>query len=194
MPLSEQPEDSLTLQEVSAQLHALSAADFARAASLARMCAAGLPGMEARDLLQEALAQLMQGERVWRRGVHPLVTLKTAMHSISSNARKKGKGAIDWFATADDAADSKEDHALSAAVKEDDRSPDEIVDARSQLRYIESLVADDDDAGLVVTAWALGMRGEEAAQETGLDMNRYEAARKRVTKKLEPLAALRGKK
>jgi hypothetical protein len=191
MPLSETPEDGLTPEEVIAQLRGLSAADLKRAACLAKMCAAGVPGMEAGDLLQEAMVKLMLGERVWRRGVHPLVTLKMAMLSIAFDGRKKAKGAIDWLATIDDGNAAQDDDTRSGTPLQDDRSPDEIVDGRSQLEHIESLMADDADATLVVTAWGLGMRGEEAAEETGLGMNRYEAARKRVTKKLEPLAALR---
>jgi DNA-directed RNA polymerase specialized sigma24 family protein len=190
MPLSETPEDDLTPQEVSAQLRSLSAADFKRAGSLAKMCAAGIPGMDAGDLLQEAMVKLLLGERVWRRGVHPLVTLKMVMLSIAFDARKKAKGAIDWLAMIDDGTKTR-DTSCPGALEPDNCSPQEIVDGRSQLKYIESLVADDADASLVVTAWGLGMRGEEAARETGLEMNRYEAARKRVTKKLEPLAALR---
>lgn len=53
MPLSETPEDDLTPQEVSAQLRSLSAADFKRAGSLAKMCAAGIPGMDAGDLFKK---------------------------------------------------------------------------------------------------------------------------------------------
>jgi DNA-directed RNA polymerase specialized sigma24 family protein len=191
MPLSETPEDALTPEEVIAQLEGLSAADLKRAACLAKMCAGGLPGMDAGDLLQEAMVKLMVGERVWRRGVHPLVTLKMVMLSIAFDARKRAKGAINWLAVTNDGTTMRDEDPPSGAPLRDDRSPAEIVDGRSQLKYIESLVADDADATLVVTAWGLGMRGAEAAQETELGMNRYEAARKRLTKKLEPLAALR---
>ena len=43
--------------------------------------------MTAEDLLQETLTDLLGEERTWQRGVHPLVTLKVAMHSVASNAK-----------------------------------------------------------------------------------------------------------
>src|SRR4051812_37211340 len=100
----EQPEppddESLSGAERAALLGAMQPEDWARAENLARLAAYGLSEMTANDVLQEALTDLLSCDRIWRRGVHPLVTLKVAMHSIASNARKKVKNApIDQFAT-----------------------------------------------------------------------------------------------
>lgn len=185
------PAESLSTAEVDAALRAMSAADWERALRLARFRAAGLPDWTGESLLSEALVKLMAGERVWRRDVQPLVTLANVMHSLASNDRKKQAGApIDRFVTVDVGAGTEEGETQGVTAP-DDRSPMVIADARSQLAAIEQLVADDEDAQMVLMAWCEGLRGKEAASDLGFEMNRYEAARKRLERKLKPLADLR---
>lgn len=188
------PPNRLSTVEVEAEFRNFSEADWKRALSLARMRAAGLTDWTPESLLGETLLKLLSCERVWRRGVHALVTLKVAMRSIASNERKKARNApIDEHHPVDvGAGDSGDnDDALALVQPKDDRDPAEIVDGRSQLAYIEKLVAGDEDAEEVLAAWSIGLRGKEAAEELGFEMNRYEAARKRLTDKLRPAADLR---
>lgn len=186
-------DDSLSLAEVDAALRALSPADWERALRLARFRAGGLADWTGESLLSEALAKLLAGERVWRRGVSALQTLKNVLHSLASNDRKKQTGApIDRFATVDVGAGGTEDEDhMPGVIAVDDRSPESIVDGRSQLVAIEKLVADDEDAQMVLMAWSEGIRGKAAAEDLGFDMKRYDAARKRLERKLEPIANLR---
>ncbi|MDA8128421.1 MAG: hypothetical protein M0Z73_06960 [Betaproteobacteria bacterium] len=186
-------DDSLSLAEVDAALRALLPADWERALRLARCRAGGLPDWTGESLLSEALAKLLAGERVWRRGVSALQTLKNVLHSLASNDRKKQAGApIDRFATVDVGAGGTEDEDnMPGVAAVDDRSPESIVDGRSQLVAIETLVADDEDAQMVLLAWSEGIRGKAAAEDLGFDMKRYDAARKRLERKLEPIANLR---
>jgi hypothetical protein len=188
------PLDRLSTAEVEAEFRNFSGADWKRALSLARMRVAGLSDWTPESLLGEALLKLQSGERVWRRGVHALVTLTVAMRSIASNERKKERNApIDGGRSVDVGAGNVDDVDFSPALvqPEDHRDPAEIVDGRSQLAYIEKLVAGDKDAEEVLTAWSIGLRGKEAAKELGFEMNRYEAARKRLTDKLRLAADLR---
>lgn len=186
-------DDSLSLAEVDAALRALPPADWERALRLARFRAGGLADWTGESLLSEALAKLLAGERVWRRGVSALQTLKNVLHSLASNDRKKQTGApIDRFATVDVGAGGTEDEDhMPGVIAVDDRSPESIVDGRSQLVAIEKLVADDEDAQMVLMAWSEGIRGKAAAEDLGFDMKRYDAARKRLERKLEPIANLR---
>lgn len=186
-------DDSLSLAEVDATLRALPPADWERALRLARFRAGGLADWTGESLLSEALAKLLAGERVWRRGVSALQTLKNVLHSLASNDRKKQTGApIDRFATVDVGAGGTEDEDhMPGVIAVDDRSPESIVDGRSQLVAIEKLVADDEDAQMVLMAWSEGIRGKAAAEDLGFDMKRYDAARKRLERKLEPIANLR---
>lgn len=186
-------DDSLSLAEVDAALRALPPADWERALRLARFRAGGLADWTGESLLSEALAKLLAGERVWRRGVSALQTLKNVLHSLASNDRKKQTGApINRFATVDVGAGGTEDEDhMPGVIAVDDRSPESIVDGRSQLVAIEKLVADDEDAQMVLMAWSEGIRGKAAAEDLGFDMKRYDAARKRLERKLEPIANLR---
>lgn len=192
MGTTERP-DRLSTAEIEEEFRGFSGADWKRALSLARMAVAGLPGWTAETLLSEALQKLLSGDRTWKRGVSPLVTLKTIMRSITSNERKKERnGPIDAHCSVDvGAGESTDDEGSTSVQPEDSLDPLTIIDARSQLAYIEKLVAGDKDAEEVLAAWSIGLRGKEAVAELGYEMNRYEAARKRLMDKLRPAAALR---
>jgi hypothetical protein len=191
MATPEPQEESLSRAERESLLGALSPADWERAFSMARLAAAGLVDLAADDLLSEVVADLLSCKRTWRRGVHPLVTLKVAMHGVASNARKKAKKApIDRFATVS-AGVEEEGEGPPPITAVDERTPEDAVHARFQLARIFELVKGDDDVELVLTAWAMELRGVEAQKETKLDAKRYDAARQRLLRKLKPVAAER---
>jgi DNA-directed RNA polymerase specialized sigma24 family protein len=183
--------ERLTTAEVHAELLQLcGSADFARAKSLARARAAGVIDCTAEDLLQDAMIGLLSGDRRWPRGVHTLVVLKTAMHSIASNMRKRiNKGPIDRRVAVEVATGEDDEHQVEVVVT--DTTPVDVANAKSELKAIQGLVAGDEEAELVVEAWADGLRGKEAAEALGFDMKTYEAARKRMIRRLEPAADIR---
>ena len=192
MPSADPAKDRLSPAEVDALYRGFSKADWKRAFNLARLRAAGLPGWPPETLLAEALAQLQSSQRVYRPGVHPLVALKTVMRSIASNLRKKEtKGPIDHAVAVDAIGGPSEEKASLVVLPRDDTTPEGIVDGRSQLEYIERLLAGDEDAQMVLMAWADDLRGKAAAEELDFDEKRYDAARKRLMTKLAPVAALR---
>jgi len=194
MATPEPQEESLSRAERESLLGALSPADWERAFSMARLAAAGLVDLAPDDLLNEVVADLLSCERTWRRGVHPLVTLKVAMHGVASNARKKAKRApIDRFATVS-AGLEEEGEGTPSIPAIDERTPEDAVDARFQLERIEELVKGDKDVELVLTAWAMKLRGVEARKETELDAKRYDAARQRLLRRLRAVADERIKK
>jgi len=188
-------EEPLSKAEREALLGAMSPGDWARAESLARAAAYGLTDMTAEDLLQETLTDLLGENRTWRRGVHPLVTLKVAMHSIASNALKRVENApIDQFATVSTGEEEMPEGQPPPVHAVEGRSPQDSVEGRQQLALIEQLVKGDDHAELVLMAWAMGYSGAEAQRETGLDAKQFDAARQRLLRKLRPAAALRNLK
>jgi hypothetical protein len=195
MATPESPDETLTRAEREALLGALSPGDWERAFSMARLLAAGLADLGPDDLVGEVVTDLLSCVRTWRRGVHPLVTLKVAMHSVASNTRKKAAMApIDRFATVSTGVDEEADGDLLPIHAVDERTPEDAVDARLQLARIEKLVKGDDDAELVLMAWAIGIRGVEAQKEAGLDAKRYDAARQRLLRKLKLVAEVRNTK
>jgi hypothetical protein len=192
----EQPEPSdeepLSKAERAALLGALSPGDWGRAESLARVAAYGLTDMTADDLLQETLTDLLSEERTWRRGVHPLVTLKVAMRSVASNSQKRVDNApIDQFATVSTGEEDAPEGRCAPVHAVERLGPEDTFEGRQQFAQIEQLVKGDDHAELVLTAWAMGYSGAEARQATGLDAKQFDAARQRLLRKLKPVAAAR---
>jgi len=191
---SPQPDnDRLSPEEVDAQFRAFTAVDWAKARSLARLAAAGLVGWSGDDLLTESMTRLQEGRRVWRRGVHPLVTLKTIMRSIADGEFKKlKKGPIDPHAVVDgEGHHDDEDDSRPVTVPVSDDNAQQSADSRSQLEFVEKLVEDDEDCWLLVQLWAEERRGKEAADELGWDAGKYDAVRQRLLRRLEPLRDLR---
>ena len=191
------PPDEIPLSkaEREALLGAMSPGDWARAESLARVAAFGLTDMTAADLLHETLIDLLSGDRTWKRGVHPLVTLKVAMHSVASNAQKKVDNApIDQFATMSTGEEDAPEGQRVPVTAVEPLGPLDTLEGRQQLALIEQLVKGDAQAELVLTAWAMGYSGLEARQETGLDAKQFDAARQRLLRKLKPVAAARNTK
>ena len=189
-------EEPLSKAEREALLGAMSPGDWGRAESLARAAAHGLTDMTAEDLLQETLTDLLGEERTWQRGVHPLVTLKVAMHSVASNAKKKVENApIDRFAVVSTGEEEALEEGRPSPVHAVQHlGPQDTLEGRQQLAAIEQLVQGDDQAELVLMAWAMGYSGAEAKQETGLDAKQFDAARQRLLRKLKSAAAARNPK
>lgn len=184
----------LTAEEADAQLRAFVAvpAHWANAKSLSRMAASGLIGWSGEDLLAEAMVRLLAGQRVWRRGVHPLVTLKTIMRSIADGEFKKQKsGPIDTYAVVEDGTPYEEEDLRDLAVAARKDLTLRVADCHSQMEYIEKLVEDDEDCWMLVQLWAEGSRGKMAAEELGWDAKKHDAVRQRLIRSLEPLRKLR---
>lgn len=185
-------DEALSRAEREALLGAMTPGDWGRANSLARMAAFGLAEMGPDDLLQEALTDLLGMVRNWRRGVPPLVTLKVAMHSIASNARKKAaKAPIDQYVIVSTGEEESPEGRPQPVQALDELSPDKFAEGHEQLTCLELAVKGDNEAELVLMAWAMGYAGAEARKETGLDAKQFDAARQRLMRKLKLVAAVR---
>lgn len=180
----------LSPREIECALKKFTPADWSRAASIAAAACAGLVGWTPDDLLQEAMTKLLEGTRTCPEGVHPLVMLKTAMRGIASNARKHHATSPvdDGVALAHFDGTDSTDTRQSVSGKSV-WCPEQGAAAREALAVIEVLLTDDEDLGLLAVAWSEGLRGDEAADALGWDKKKYEAARKRLTRRLSTLAA-----
>lgn len=190
--MSAVPETEVRLSpgKIESVLKKFTPADWSRAASIAAAACAGLIGWTPEDLLQEAMTKLLEGTRTCPEGVHPLVMLKTAMRGIASNIRKHHAASSidDGVALAHfdgtDATDTRPSVHGEAASH-----PHQLAAVREALAVIEDLIADDEDLALLAVAWADGLRGDEAAEALDWNKKKYEAARKRLTRRLSTLAA-----
>lgn len=191
-PAEQEPDyERLSAEDVDKEIRALlaSAANFARLRSIASALAAGVTGLSGDDLLNEAVVRFYEGRRTWPRGLHPLVVFKSAMHSIASGIRKRiaispvdENVALAAVGGEDAVTDIRPQvHGVSSLTPEDELS------GKEQLAAVYAAVAGDEELELLVMVWADGQRGDDAAKELDWDKKKYEAARKRLTRRLDAL-------
>lgn len=180
---------NLSRTEVETELTSLSSADCRRIKIMARTYSRGLTYLSSEDLIQETYTKLLLGERIFPRDARPIMVVINAMHSEASNCREREQlGAINHHV--DISAMSQpidDDEGTAVVIPKNEVTPERILEARRGFSAIEALVADDADLQDVVAAWSLELRGKEASEYLGWEMNRYEAARKRLVRRLETM-------
>ncbi|MBR8010224.1 sigma-70 family RNA polymerase sigma factor [Burkholderia vietnamiensis] len=146
-----------------------------------------LAGCDGNDLLQMAMEKFLNMRRRWPRGLEPLKALFGAMRSISSNELKKEtNGPIDTFAVVSTTDESPDEGQQPYAVATTLETPEDVLIGRQLVEQIEAELSDDEEAGLLFMFWIEGTRGAEAAAELGWDQKRFDAARKRLLRRLAP--------
>ena len=179
---------NLSRIEVEAELTRLSPVDYRRIKIKARTYSRGLAYLSAEDLIQETYIKLLAGERIFPKNVRPVVVVISAMHSESSNCREREQsGAIDHHVDVSAMSQCNDDESATVVIPINELTPERILIARSEVSAIEALVADDADLQDIAAAWSLGLKGKEASEYLGWAMNRYEAARKRLMRRLETM-------
>ncbi|SOE92695.1 hypothetical protein SAMN05414139_05452 [Burkholderia sp. D7] len=182
-------EGRLSPAEVQQELENMTTADWVRVERLASWLFDGVSAVSHEDLLQEACVKLLSGERIWHRGFPGIPAIKSVLVSMASNYRKRERnGPIDTgmlVASADmlDESESLVRHADAVETI----TPEIAFSDRQQLARLESRLSDDEEAGLIAIVWAEGRRGKDAAEALGMDENQYEAARKRLVRRLESM-------
>ena len=177
--------------QVENAMAAMSDADWRRVEFIASSLSHGFTGFEPEDLILEAQTKLLEGVRVWPTGVPAVVVLENVMSSIASNARKRIKeGPIDVTVEVDplETDDQEGVSAGQTVFSRTDATPESQAAAREQIAAINRLVADDADLQDLATAWAMELKGEEAWTSLGWTKDKYEANRKKLTRRLDKLA------
>ncbi|AQV92665.1 sigma-70 family RNA polymerase sigma factor [Cupriavidus necator] len=182
-------DDRLSSAEVKLELDNLSPADWVRVERLARRIFSGVAHASHEDILHEACVKLLSGERIWHRGYAAIPAIVSVLESMASNHRKREKnGPIDPNAAVATAEPMEDESVLVRQVEPvNSITPEMAVSDGQQLTMLDALLADDVEAMLVAYEWAAGRRGREAAEELGMSVNQYEAARKRLVRKLESM-------
>ncbi|WP_304351338.1 hypothetical protein [Comamonas testosteroni] len=183
------PEDvPLSQAEVGKILSAFSAADWRRALLIAHHRAGGIACMTGEDLMQSAMTKLLSGERKWPASTHPMAVLDKVMHSIASNERKRRKNSpIDDMVQVDPVESDEGGDTVIAVRSSTQLTAEDELAAKQQLTAIYASVAGDEELEMLVMAWSEGIRGEDACRELEWDSKKYDAARKRLTRRLEKL-------
>lgn len=183
-------ENKLNPIEIELALNGLTAAEWKIIKVMAHRYAAGLIVLDADDLVSETYIALLSGDRVFPRDAKPANVVINAMHSVASNCREREQhGPIDTFvdvASFVQPIEADDDGSL-AVVPMTQITPDRIVETRSTLSLISAIGDTDSELEELLTAYSLELRGQEAADFLDWDLNRFEAARKRLARRLAKL-------
>lgn len=184
-----EPPKFLQRAEVDAALVLLvrDASQMARTLKLARRLAHGLRAMNAEDLLGKAMMLLLAEKRKWKRELSTHQVLKGVMRSVAYCTRKK----LDYLLGDEFDTVASNDPEYEPSVLVDgvslESNPERVVEGASELAVVQNAVKDDEELELLVEALAEGLSGMEIARELGWDGKKYDAARKRFSRRLAML-------
>jgi DNA-directed RNA polymerase specialized sigma24 family protein len=188
MPETELPRHLQRAEVETALLHLLqNPGEMARALKLARVLAGGLAATDGEDLLQKAIVLLLAGRRNWPRGLATLILLKGVMRSIASNTRKRADYLLagDLDSPSDEDVENESSPLAEGVSRESD--PARVVEGQSDLATMQNAVKGDEEVEFLVEALAEGLTGMAIATELGWDAKKYDAARKRLSRRLAAL-------
>ncbi|MGV4792977.1 hypothetical protein [Rhizobium sp. F40D2] len=161
--------EHLSLEEVAQLLHRQRQPDILRLAAIAETWVRGVPRRDASDLLNEALAQILSGDRPWPAdlGLHPF--LSQVMRSIASQWRREDKrepliGDYDGLIT--DPAERRDLDFSDLAIR------------------MRTALADDPSALGIFDHILTQTSRKQAFDQLSLDATGYDTARRRMTRAL----------
>lgn len=178
--------DYASLDEVEHAISELTPADSERLTRFAQQRARGLSGLgfgvEAEDLLQEALTRTLQpGGKRWSKNMTFVKHLIAAMRNIAGHLARDGHGVGLVSLDPADASDAHGD-GLNNQWDKPTAVPDaeRIAVARERLKKIEERFQDDDRVLLVIEGLSTEMNGPEIKQDLGISQNELETAMTRL--------------
>lgn len=181
-------ESNLNPAEVGAALENLSPAEWKKIKIMAGVYAKGLILLSRDDLIQETFAALFSGDRRFPREAKPANVVINAMHSEASNCREREKnGAVDHHVDVATLTQSMDEDGDLSVVPSTEITPERIAENRQLMAAINTLVEDDPELQDLVAVWCLDMKGQDAAEYLEWDMKKYEAARKRLVRRLDKM-------
>lgn len=177
-----------TIQELFDAFSALSDADLLALRKAAYIRLGGTQYSEPADLIHEALTRCLDGRRHWPKAVPFTVFLANAMKSIADADRNLHSSRL----------------VISAALLETPSRPDPLSDlgprapsaeeecialedlrlAREQTEELKRYFTNDPAALGVLSAWLAGLSGKEAIAAKSLTAKEYDAARKRLARRI----------
>lgn len=172
-------------ERVERELSRLSDSDHLRLKRIAQLRALGISGLQWDDLLQEAIFRLLSGSRRCPNDVPFMACLVQTMRSIAHEARERGSLLVSADLGNEGALDSTIDDVPSNAP-----GPESHAATRDAIRAIEKLFASDNDAMTVLKALAQGWAPDETLKKTSMTLKRYQAAQKRIRRKIASAEAL----
>ena len=163
-------DDTLSLEEVGRILNRLRQPDLLRLAALARVWVRGLDRRDAADLLNEALARILSGERPWPADVSLPAFLSQVMRSIASQWRHE---------------DIREPLAEDGAAPREASAPMADVEFADLVGRMRGALDDDAPARGVFDHILMHTGRDQARSLLGLDATGYDTSRRRMIRTLQ---------
>jgi DNA-directed RNA polymerase specialized sigma24 family protein len=170
------PDRHASTEEVALAFAALGAADFVRLGRVAQLRARGLPEVDWRDLLHEAVQRSLDGARRWPLDVPFLVFLAQTIRSVASEAWRRR--AIVRLVHSDGAAPDAAD--VLATLPDETADPERQLVARDLVARLEQLFAEDEAALAVLAGLAEGLTPFEIQTRAHLGAIAYDSTRRRM--------------
>lgn len=180
------PAEYASLEEVEEAIGRLTPADSERLSRFAQLKVRGLRGLglgvEAEDLLQEALTRSLQpGGKRWPKNISFVNHLIAAMRNSAGHLVRDGHGARLASIEPPNALDADGD-GVSHEWDRPTEVPDaeRIAAARERLQKIEKRFENDERVRLVMEGLATEMKGPEIKADLGITQNELETAMTRL--------------
>jgi RNA polymerase sigma-70 factor (ECF subfamily) len=133
-------------------------------------------GMDADDLLHEAMYRTLAGRRTWPTDVALVPFLIMTMKSIANALRLKDARFVEPRDGSEDPAEGLADPKAS--------SPEDDVLQREREAEFYALFAGDLEAETIAAGMVEGMEGEELRKLIGLDKTAYDSKRRKIRRKI----------
>ena len=172
-----------TVPECVEALRSLTASDLRRLQHLARIRAIGLEPLEWGDLLNEAIARLLEGSRRWPRDVSLVVFLRETMRSIANGhlRRLEKRTVVAASALGTDAATG---NRIVEGAGDVSMEPEARTSASETLARVEGLFSGDKDAMAVISGKVSGQSPQEIQKEACMTATRYATTQRRIQRRL----------
>ena len=151
-------------------------ADLLRLQRFAQLRAPLAPSMDWQDLLQEAIARILDGRRQWPRSIDFMAFMRQTIRSIASERRRRELRKPE-HAEFDD--EQMIDSALSSAGQ-----PERVVATSNLLEEIHTLFANDPEVLAVLSGIAADESPKEIQSRSGMSTTQYASAQKRIRRGL----------
>jgi DNA-directed RNA polymerase specialized sigma24 family protein len=166
-----------TTVEATCAIRALSDVDLLRLKAIARVWARGLPdGLGWADVLNEAIARVLDGSRRWPPGVPLLAFLSGVMRSICDDYWRRARRDLGLLVRFEDFVD------LAGPAEESEPTPDpeRVLAAGQALAAVDRMFAGDPPVLKIIAGLADGLTAKEICRVYGLSECEYDTARKRM--------------
>lgn len=193
-PMTADGKDAASLDEILQALAGLTPTDSRRLQKFARFRMAALGGMsrgrDYEDLLDEAMTATLDGRRAWRKGSVTFVKhLMAVMRSTSDNwARREDRREVieaELYGVAQE-EDAEADDLLGAVEPTEAVQEMHLIE-KEAMEALEAAVSDDSVARDVLSAWQLGLKGQELKDALGINEEQLRAGKKKIDRRAQAL-------